>query len=59
MDVIFQNFSIILFKENFLNFRPDTFIYSTADHSGFLLPQTGAYFVINYKGKNEFIFKIP
>ncbi len=29
---------------------PDTFIYTTADQSGFLLPQTGAYFVINHEG---------
>ena len=29
---------------------PDTFVYTTADQSGFLLPQTGAYFVINHEG---------
>jgi hypothetical protein len=25
---------------------PDTFIYTTADHNGFLLPQNGANFVV-------------
>lgn len=30
---------------------PDTFVYTTADQSGFLLPQPGAYFVVNYDGK--------
>jgi len=30
---------------------PDTFVYTTADASGFLLPQLGAYFVLGSNGK--------
>ena len=29
---------------------PDTFVYTTADQSGFLLPQAGAYFVVSSTG---------
>ncbi|CAF0711272.1 unnamed protein product [Brachionus calyciflorus] len=29
---------------------PDTFIYTTADQSGFLIPQSGAYFVVRSEG---------
>ena len=36
------------------NQRPDTFVYTTADHTGFLLPQAGAYFVVGYSGINTF-----
>lgn len=32
---------------------PDTFVYTTADHTGFLLPQTGAYFVVSSSGKRS------
>ena len=35
-----------------LNYRPDTFVYTTADQTGFLLPQVGAYFVVSSKGKH-------
>ena len=31
--------------------RPDTFIYTTADQNGFLIPQAGAYFVVNNAGE--------
>ena len=30
---------------------PDTFIYTTADPSGFILPQKGAYFVVESSGQ--------
>ncbi|RNA21567.1 neuronal acetylcholine receptor subunit alpha-10-like [Brachionus plicatilis] len=49
----FGNISIIRLYGDQI-WTPDTFVYSTADHSGFLLPQTGAYFVINYQGANIF-----
>ncbi len=31
--------------------RPDTFIYTTADSSGFILPQKGAFFVVESSGR--------
>lgn len=31
-------------------FRPDTFVYTTADETGFLLPQHGAYLVLRNDG---------
>ena len=34
---------------------PDTFIYTTADQNGFLLPQNGANFVIRHTGKQNLI----
>ena len=40
-----------VFKYRIVHFRPDTFIYTTADASGFLLPQMGAYFVVESSGK--------
>ncbi len=33
------------------NIRPDTFVYTTADNAGFLLPQKGAYFVVGNDGR--------
>jgi hypothetical protein len=38
---------IVLFS---FQIRPDTFSYTTADQTGFLLPQTGAYFVVQSQG---------
>ena len=44
--------SYYISHKNFIHIKsPDTFVYTTADQSGFLLPQTGAYFVINHQGK--------
>jgi hypothetical protein len=40
----------LLFRKFFHIFRPDTFVYTTADQSGFLLPQLGAYFVLKSEG---------
>ena len=45
---------ILIFKLYLSNQRPDTFVYTTADHTGFLLPQAGAYFVVGYSGINTF-----
>lgn len=47
---------VILKNSNLIKlFRPDTFVYTTADQTGFLLPQVGAYFVVSYQGKFAFI----
>ena len=35
----------------FVFIRPDTFIYTTADASGYLMPQKGAYFVVGHDGQ--------
>lgn len=43
----------ILFSFTILTFflhSPDTFIYTTADQTGFLLPQVGTYFIIQHQG---------
>lgn len=39
------------FVDYVLDFRPDTFVYTTADNTGFLLPQNGAYFVVGNDGE--------
>ena len=45
----FNNISLIRVSSDVI-WTPDTFIYTTADQSGFLLPQIGAYFVVNHDG---------
>lgn len=52
MDVsyLIKKFSVLL-NVYYLIKSPDTFIYTTADHNGFLMPQSGANFVVRFSGK--------
>ena len=45
----YGNISILRISSDQI-WTPDTFVYTTADQSGFLLPQTGAYFVVQSEG---------
>ena len=45
----YNNISILRVSSEMV-WTPDTFVYTTADQSGFLMPQVGTYFIIQNNG---------